>query len=319
MLHDSSLPKSLWAEAYNTVMYVRNRTLTSALDGQTPYKMVYGVKPDLADLRAFGVLCAIVEPGMKLKKLDDWASMCVVIGHKYGGGGHRVWDPCKSVVMESRDVMFFKDGLPLPTFCELAAQPVVQQPDIAPDEPLSLPAPAPAPPCPHLVVRLLGCYMKDPLCCIDSPDVNEDSDSCADHLVHDVANVPNYLKMSLRSGHMRAEPGGEVCNMAFVAGLPSGIQFSQMPDPRTAMLRGGWKLWTGRWTTCDLMTCTSSFRMHQACAPFGWGGFSIVSSRTARSTRTKCALLPMGITRDLVSIMASHLLLSCVWNYYIRC
>ena len=61
MLTDSGLPKSLWVEAFNTATYVRNRTLTSVLDGRTPYDMVYGIKPDLADLCAFSAPCAIVE------------------------------------------------------------------------------------------------------------------------------------------------------------------------------------------------------------------------------------------------------------------
>ena len=98
MLNNLGLPKSLWAEAYNMVAYVRNRTLTSALDGHAPYEMVYGVKPDLVDLCAFGSPCAIVEPGAKLQNLDDCAIMCVFIGYKYGGGGYRVWDPRKSIV-----------------------------------------------------------------------------------------------------------------------------------------------------------------------------------------------------------------------------
>jgi len=37
MLADSGLLKSLWAEAYNTVTYVQNRMLTSALDSRMPY------------------------------------------------------------------------------------------------------------------------------------------------------------------------------------------------------------------------------------------------------------------------------------------
>jgi len=61
MLTDSGLPKSLWAEAFNTVTYVRNSMLTRVLDGRTPYDMVYGVKPNLADLCAFSTPCAIVE------------------------------------------------------------------------------------------------------------------------------------------------------------------------------------------------------------------------------------------------------------------
>lgn len=75
--------------------------------------MVYSIKPDLADLRTFGAPCAnIVEPGAKLKKLDDRATMCFFGGYKYGGGGYRVWDPRKSVVVESRDVTLRVAHLP---------------------------------------------------------------------------------------------------------------------------------------------------------------------------------------------------------------
>ena len=98
MLNDSGLPKSLWAEAYNMAAYVRNRTLTSALDSCAPYEMVYGVKPDLVDSCAFSSPCTIIELGAKLWNLDDHAIMCVLIGYKYGGGGYRVWDPRKSMV-----------------------------------------------------------------------------------------------------------------------------------------------------------------------------------------------------------------------------
>ena len=58
------------------------------------------MKPDLADLRAFGASCAIAEPSARLKKLDDRARFCVFVGYKYGGGGYRVWDPEREVVVE---------------------------------------------------------------------------------------------------------------------------------------------------------------------------------------------------------------------------
>jgi hypothetical protein len=59
-LSDSGLPKYLWAEAFNAVTYVHNRTPTRALGGRTPYEVVHGVKPDVSHLRAFGAPCAIV-------------------------------------------------------------------------------------------------------------------------------------------------------------------------------------------------------------------------------------------------------------------
>lgn len=65
MLHDAGLPKSLWAEAFSTATYVRNRTPTKALDERTPYEMLYGVELDLAHLRAFGAPCALVMPSEK--------------------------------------------------------------------------------------------------------------------------------------------------------------------------------------------------------------------------------------------------------------
>ena len=85
MLHDSGLPKPLWAEAFNAAMYVRNRLPTSALKGSTPYEMVYDVKPDLANLRAFSAPCGIVKPKEKLR-LDDRATSCVFVGYTHMEG-----------------------------------------------------------------------------------------------------------------------------------------------------------------------------------------------------------------------------------------
>ena len=115
MLHNVSLPKKLWVEAFSTATYLCNRTPTRALDRLTPFELLYSMKPDLADLWAFGALCAIAEPSAKLKKLDDHARFCVFVGYKYGGGGYRIWDPEREVVVESQDVIFFEGGLPPPT------------------------------------------------------------------------------------------------------------------------------------------------------------------------------------------------------------
>ncbi len=46
----------------------------SALEGHTPYEVVYSIKLDLVDLHTFSMPCTIVEPSEKLKRLDDWAT-----------------------------------------------------------------------------------------------------------------------------------------------------------------------------------------------------------------------------------------------------
>ena len=43
------------AEDFCTGTYVRNKTPTKALDRRTPYEMLYGVKSDRVNLRAFAV------------------------------------------------------------------------------------------------------------------------------------------------------------------------------------------------------------------------------------------------------------------------
>ena len=59
MLHDASLPEKLWAEAFSIATYLHNRTSMRALDGLTPFELLYGMKLDIADLQAFGALCTI--------------------------------------------------------------------------------------------------------------------------------------------------------------------------------------------------------------------------------------------------------------------
>jgi len=115
MLRDSGLSDMLWAEAFVTAAYVHNRTPTRVLKGLTPFEVRYGAKPDLAHLRAFGAPCSIVEP---LEKPDDRATMCFFVGYKCGGGGYRVWDPKGRDVVESKDVVFYEDGLPPPTLSD---------------------------------------------------------------------------------------------------------------------------------------------------------------------------------------------------------
>ena len=239
MLHDSSLLKCLWAEAFSTATYVHNRMPTKALDGLTPYEVLHGTKPDLADLCAFSAPCAIVKPVAKLKKLDDQARMCFVVGYKYSGGGYRVWDPEKKVVVKSRDVVFFEDGLPSPPLHSSPMpndnddQAIVQQPPDHLCEPMPVNAkqphkqlqqsttmtttmtqdPVPTPePQQRLTVRLPGHYMDRPSAQQALiPDESEsadtltssDEDDSPPQPQFDMSYVPDYPLKMTHSGFKR--------------------------------------------------------------------------------------------------------------------
>ncbi|XP_070675623.1 uncharacterized protein [Malus domestica] len=71
MLHDKSMPYSLWAEAVHTAIYILNRSPTKALDNLTPFEAYSGRKPSIGYLK-----------------------------------GYRVFDLCTKKLILSRDVVF---------------------------------------------------------------------------------------------------------------------------------------------------------------------------------------------------------------------
>ena len=99
---------------FNTATYMHSRTPMKVLGSCTIFKVLYRVKPDVLHLHAFGVLCAIVEPKERLRKLDDRRIMCFFVGYKYVGGGYWVWDPKRQVVVKSRDILLVTPQTPTP-------------------------------------------------------------------------------------------------------------------------------------------------------------------------------------------------------------
>ena len=118
-----------------------------------PFEVLYGAKLDVSNLRAFSTPCAIVEPTERLRKLDDRATMCFFLGYKYATG---FGTQKRRVVVESRDLGFFEDGLLPPTLNDSRLQPTDEDESTvqpAPDhttEPPTLPA-APDAPVPTLL------------------------------------------------------------------------------------------------------------------------------------------------------------------------
>jgi len=54
MLHEMELPKTFWAEAANTAIFMQNQLPTKALNDKTPFEAWYGFKPSLTFLKVFG-------------------------------------------------------------------------------------------------------------------------------------------------------------------------------------------------------------------------------------------------------------------------
>ena len=69
MRKDKNLPYELWGEPANTRVYILNQAPTRSLDGDTPYEVWTGVKPNVEHFRVFGSLSHMKVLGEKLKKL----------------------------------------------------------------------------------------------------------------------------------------------------------------------------------------------------------------------------------------------------------
>ena len=90
MLHDSDLPKFLWAEAAAHAVYLKNRTWTRTIGEMTPYEVLNGCKPNVGNLQLWGCRVQVHSPGGS--KLDD----CSVTGCWIGfdaktKAGHRIY------------------------------------------------------------------------------------------------------------------------------------------------------------------------------------------------------------------------------------
>ncbi|KAA5634977.1 transposase family protein, partial [Pseudomonas aeruginosa] len=70
LIFDAGLHKKFWAEAINTSVYLRNRTVVTGLNNMTPYEAWTKKKPDLSHVRIFGSKVMMHIPKEKRLKWD---------------------------------------------------------------------------------------------------------------------------------------------------------------------------------------------------------------------------------------------------------
>ncbi|MCO5586438.1 hypothetical protein L7F22_040378 [Adiantum nelumboides] len=162
MLAHASLPRSYWAEACNTAVYIQNRSPTHALQDMTPFQAYYGRKPTVTHFRVFGCSAFVHIPKEKRQKLDFKSRKLLFLGYSAESDAYRLYDPDTRTTTVSRDVVFDEsfitsaEGaaaqpipiLPPPSLPDPPASPVItpstshpvppiQPPDVSPDHALS--------------------------------------------------------------------------------------------------------------------------------------------------------------------------------------
>jgi len=82
MLHDQILPKFLWTEAANTVVYVQNRCPHQALESKTPEEVFNGKKPNVCHFRIFRSPVYFHVPKEKRRKLDAFGKKGTFVAYR---------------------------------------------------------------------------------------------------------------------------------------------------------------------------------------------------------------------------------------------
>lgn len=108
MMHEMDLPKSFWAEAANTAVFLLNKLPSRAVKDQTPHEIWYERKPKLKNVKVFGCVCYTHVPVVKRDKLDERAEAGIFIGYSQVSKAYRVYHPRRGKISVSRDVRFLE-------------------------------------------------------------------------------------------------------------------------------------------------------------------------------------------------------------------
>ncbi|GJS06698.1 retrovirus-related pol polyprotein from transposon TNT 1-94 [Tanacetum coccineum] len=106
MLYEKKLPKTFWAKAVATSVYLLNRLATKAVSGKTPIEAWSGIKPSIQHLKVFGSISYYHIPDIKRSKLDAKARKGIFVGYATESKGYRIYDLTDSKIVISRDVTF---------------------------------------------------------------------------------------------------------------------------------------------------------------------------------------------------------------------
>jgi hypothetical protein len=106
VIHDQSLPMTLWAEACMTTIYVQNMSPHQILKNITPEEVLTGVKPEIGHFGIFGCPVYFHVPKEKRSKLDPSGRKGTFVGYSESSKAYRIYIPGQRQIEVSRDVIF---------------------------------------------------------------------------------------------------------------------------------------------------------------------------------------------------------------------
>ena len=105
-MHARSLPRELWASAFQTACHVVNRLPPWPGTESSPFELIYHRKPNVSYFRIFGSICYVHVLKQNRTKLDPKAKKCIFVGYDIHRKGWRCMNLETKMVTVSRDVVF---------------------------------------------------------------------------------------------------------------------------------------------------------------------------------------------------------------------
>lgn len=106
MLIGKGLPKTFWAEAVHTAIYILNRCPTKAVQNRTPFEAWHKKKPVVDHMRIFGSIAYSHISTPNKDKFDEKNEKLIFIGYSDESKGYRLYNPTTGKLVVSRDVIF---------------------------------------------------------------------------------------------------------------------------------------------------------------------------------------------------------------------
>jgi hypothetical protein len=106
MIHDQSLPMTLWEEACMTKIYVQNRSPHQILKNIAPEEAFTKVKPEIRHFRIFGCPVDLHVPKEKRSKLEPSGRKGTFVGYNESEKAYQIYIPGQGKIEVRRYVTF---------------------------------------------------------------------------------------------------------------------------------------------------------------------------------------------------------------------
>ncbi|GBN16857.1 Retrovirus-related Pol polyprotein from transposon TNT 1-94 [Araneus ventricosus] len=106
LLHESKLPKTLWAELVNTQNYLRNRFPHKSLKGKAPLNVWSDKKFSVRHFKRIGCVAYVFIPKRYRNKLEPNAQKGIMMGYALNTLGYRIFFTQSGKITETKHIKF---------------------------------------------------------------------------------------------------------------------------------------------------------------------------------------------------------------------